>query len=126
MLLRANHSFGIDPIMNGTYLPDLVIFSSPATNIGAIRECTMRKVPTMGVVDSNMDPRIVTYAIPANAASVRTSELVLGTLSLAGQEGRRMRLRELEQASLRKSRDLEWRRKYAKREHGQQGSEQEA
>jgi small subunit ribosomal protein S2 len=96
--------------MKGTYLPDLVIFSSPANNIGAIRECTMRKVPTMGIVDSNMDPRIVTYAIPANAASVRTAELVLGTLSLAGQEGRRLRLRDEEKASLRKSRDQEWRR----------------
>jgi small subunit ribosomal protein S2 len=57
-----------------------------------------------------MDPRIVTYAIPANAASVRTAELVLGTLSLAGQEGRRLRLRDEEKASLRKSRDQEWRR----------------
>ncbi|CAK9780490.1 ribosomal protein S2 [Cutaneotrichosporon oleaginosum] len=110
LLTNAETYFGIDPIMKGSYLPDLVIFSSPANNIGAIRECTMRKVPTMGIVDSNMDPRIVTYAIPANAASVRTAELVIGTLSLAGQEGRRLRLREEEKASLRKTRDLEWRR----------------
>lgn len=124
-MLALTASFGIKPLLNGEYLPDLVIFSSPAQNIGAIRECTMRKVPTMGIVDSNMDPRIVTYAIPANAASVRTSELVLGTLSLAGQEGRRLRLRDEEQASLRKSRDAEWRRSLKggnKREReGQQG-----
>ncbi|BEI83268.1 hypothetical protein CcaverHIS002_0311360 [Cutaneotrichosporon cavernicola] len=110
LLTNSETYFGMEPIMKGTYLPDLVIFSSPANNIGAIRECTMRKVPTMGIVDSNMDPRIVTYAIPANAASVRTAELVLGTLSLAGQEGRRLRVRDEEKASLRKSRDSEWRR----------------
>jgi small subunit ribosomal protein S2 len=84
---------------------------NPSENLGAIRECTARNVPTIGIVDSDSDPRIVTYAIPANMESVRTAELVAATLSIAGQEGRRMRLRTAEKKEMSKVRDREWRRK---------------
>lgn len=50
----------------GNFLPDLVIFLNPSENLGAIRECTSRNLPTVGIVDTDTDPRIVTYAIPAN------------------------------------------------------------
>jgi small subunit ribosomal protein S2 len=43
--------------------------------------------------------------------SVRTAELVAATLSIAGQEGRRMRLRTAEKKEMSKVRDREWRRK---------------
>lgn len=74
-----------------SHLPDLAIFLNPSENLGAIRECTAKNVPTVGIVDSNTDPRVVTYPIPANMESLRTSELVLGALSIAGQEGRAAR-----------------------------------
>jgi len=38
-------------------------------------------------IDSNVDPRIVMYPIPANDESLRTAELVAGVLSVAGREG---------------------------------------
>lgn len=44
------------------------------------------------MVDTDTDPRIVTYPIPANMESLRTSELILGALSIAGAEGKRIRL----------------------------------
>jgi len=47
-------------------LPDLVVFLNPANYYHGIRECTTRSIPTIGIVDSDLDPRIVTYAIPAN------------------------------------------------------------
>ena len=40
-----------------------------------------------GIVDSNVDPRIVMYPIPANDESTRTAELIAGLLSVAGREG---------------------------------------
>jgi small subunit ribosomal protein S2 len=103
--------FGLDPILSGTYLPNLLVVLNPSENLGAIRECTARNVPTIGIVDSDMDPRIVTYAIPANMESVRTAELITGTLSIAGQEGRRMRLRDEAKRQQRQQRDREWRSK---------------
>ncbi|KAJ9107072.1 hypothetical protein QFC20_003797 [Naganishia adeliensis] len=86
--------FGPRPIQQKSNIPDLVIILNPSENLGLIRECTSMKVPTIGIVDTDTDPRIVTYAIPANMESIRTAELVASTLSLAGAEGREARLTE--------------------------------
>jgi hypothetical protein len=55
--------------------------------MNAIRECAISHVPTIGIVDSNVDPRVVMYPIPANDESTRTAEMVAGVLSIAGREG---------------------------------------
>ncbi|KAJ9101883.1 hypothetical protein QFC21_003223 [Naganishia friedmannii] len=73
--------FGPRPIQQKSNIPDLVVILNPSENLGLIRECTTMKVPTVGIVDTHTDPR-----------SVRTSELVLSTLSIAGAEGREERL----------------------------------
>lgn len=67
--------------------PDLVIFLNPIANMNAIRECAIQHIPTIGIVDSNVDPRIVMYPIPANDESPRTAQLISGVLSIAGREG---------------------------------------
>lgn len=58
-----------------SHLPDIAIFLNPSENLGAIRECTAKNVPTVGIVDSDTDPRIVTYPIPAN---MEVSHTILG------------------------------------------------
>lgn len=40
-----------------------------------------------GIVDTDVDPRIVTYPIFANAESNRSLELIFGALGRAGEEG---------------------------------------
>ncbi|KAH7889645.1 ribosomal protein S2 [Phlebopus sp. FC_14] len=67
--------------------PDLAIFLNPLANMHAIRECALYHIPTIGIVDSNADPRIVMYPIPANDESSRTAQLIAGVLSIAGKEG---------------------------------------
>lgn len=67
--------------------PDLVVLLNPLQNLPAIRECAISHIPTVGIIDTNVDPRIVMYPIPANDESVRTAELVSGVLSIAGREG---------------------------------------
>jgi len=62
----ADDSFGVEPIREGSYVPDVVIFLNPSENLSAIRECTLKNIPTVGIVDSDIDPRLVTYPIPAN------------------------------------------------------------
>ncbi|WVF68844.1 hypothetical protein IAT40_003617 [Kwoniella sp. CBS 6097] len=94
VLTNSETFFGLEPMLSKSFKPDLVIFINPAENTAAIRECTSRHIPTVGIVDTDTDPRIVTYPIPANVESLRTAELVIGTLSVAGQEGRRLRLKE--------------------------------
>ena len=79
--------------------PDLVIFLNPLQNPKALRECAIARVPTIAIIDSNADPRLVLYPIPANDESVRTAELIAGTLSIAGREGVEARLRKARQAA---------------------------
>lgn len=78
------------------YRPDLVIVLNPMENGHAIREATQCHVPTMAITDTNVDPRSVTYAIPANDDSPRVAELVIGVLSKAGEDGLRRRRAALE------------------------------
>lgn len=79
--------FGPDSVKRQRIVPDLVVFLNPTANVNAIRECAIEHVPTIGIVDSNVDPRIVMYPIPANDENTRTAELVAGVLSIAGREG---------------------------------------
>jgi len=58
--------FGLQPLLDRSNLPDLVVFLNPREVAHGVRECTLRNIPTVGVVDSDTDPRFVTYPIPAN------------------------------------------------------------
>lgn len=78
--------FGTEMAKSKKLKPDCVIFLNPLNNLHAIRECAIEHIPTVGIVDSNVDPRIVMYGIPGNDESVRTAELIAGVLSLAGQQ----------------------------------------
>jgi small subunit ribosomal protein S2 len=86
-LTNKVHFFGPEVSSSERVVPDLVIFLNPIPNLHAIRECAIEHVPTIGIVDSNVDPRIVMYPIPANDESTRTAELIAGVLSIAGREG---------------------------------------
>ncbi|KAJ7632452.1 ribosomal protein S2, flavodoxin-like domain-containing protein, partial [Roridomyces roridus] len=74
--------------------PDLVILLNPLKNITCIRECALTHVPTIAIVDSDTDPRLVMYPIPANDESPQTAEIVAGILSIAGREGLALRMEE--------------------------------
>lgn len=67
--------------------PDLAIILNPTNNVNAIREFALESVPTIAIIDSNVDPRLVMYPIPANDENPRAAELIAGVLSIAGREG---------------------------------------
>ena len=77
--------------------PDLLIVLNPKNNLHAIREATAQNIPTVAIVDTDVDPRMVTYPIPANDESLRCLELIVGVLSKAGQEGIKERKQLLDQ-----------------------------
>lgn len=79
--------FGADTVRDTQIAPDLVVFLNPLANIHAIRECATEHIPTIGIIDSNVDPRVVMYPIPANDESTKVAELIAGVLSVAGREG---------------------------------------
>ncbi|KAJ1025205.1 hypothetical protein NDA16_002710 [Ustilago loliicola] len=81
-----------------TLQPDLVVVLNPVENSFAIREATQANIPTIAITDSDVDPRSVTYPIPANDDSIRSVELIIGVLSKAGEEGLRIRAKKLDEA----------------------------
>ncbi|KPM08288.1 28S ribosomal protein S2, mitochondrial-like protein, partial [Sarcoptes scabiei] len=61
-----------------TRLPDLVIFLNTHSNIfethPAIKESAKMMIPTVGIVDTNSDPRLITYPIPGNDDTIQSIE----------------------------------------------------
>jgi small subunit ribosomal protein S2 len=79
------------------YVPDLLIVLDMPNNITAIREANQLNIPTIAICDSDCDPRLVQYPIPANDDSVTGVELIAGVLSKASQEGFERRMASLHQ-----------------------------
>lgn len=100
MLTNATELFGADTLEHTNVKPDLVIFLNPLQNLHAIRECAIAHIPTIGIIDSDADPRLVMYPIPANDESIRVAELIAGMLSIAGREGLIARERRLKEEEL--------------------------
>ncbi|KAK9467190.1 hypothetical protein V1512DRAFT_262153, partial [Lipomyces arxii] len=77
----------------GQVRPDLVIMLNPVENRVALLECQQTLVPTIGVCDTDMEPTLLTYPIPANDDSLRTIDLIAGILGKAGEQGRIRRIK---------------------------------
>ncbi|NWZ31966.1 RT02 protein, partial [Asarcornis scutulata] len=74
LLTNAHIQFG-----SGVRLPDLIIFLSSLNNVFephvAIRDAAKMNIPTVGVVDTNCNPCLITYPIPGNDDSPSAMEL---------------------------------------------------
>jgi small subunit ribosomal protein S2 len=86
-LSNRRQFFGGSVVDSHRMIPDLAIILNPLSNLIAINECAAEHVPTIGIIDSNVDPRLVMYPIPANDENTRAAELISGVLSIAGREG---------------------------------------
>ena len=53
----------------------------------AVREATRLGIPVFAIVDTNADPKLVDYVIPANDVSRETVELIMGAMCSAISEG---------------------------------------
>jgi small subunit ribosomal protein S2 len=61
-------------------LPDAVIFTDQLKDSLAIQECLKLGIPTICIVDSNCDPDLVPYPIPANDDSSASVNFILNYL----------------------------------------------
>ena len=73
-------------------LPDAMIIVDPKKEINAIREARKLNIPVFGLVDTNCDPDDVDYVIPGNDDAVRAVKVVLGVLTNAICEGKKLPL----------------------------------
>lgn len=69
--------------------PDILfIIDSHLENL-AVREAFKMGVPTVAITDTNSDPALVDYSIPANDDAVGSLQLIIGYLLDAWMEGRK-------------------------------------
>lgn len=73
-------------IRNMKKLPQAMIIVDPRQEEIAIKEARKLKIPVFGIVDTNCDPDMVDYVIPANDDAVRAVKLVIGALTNAVAE----------------------------------------
>ncbi|KAJ2757945.1 hypothetical protein H4S06_002932, partial [Coemansia sp. BCRC 34490] len=82
-----------------TYKPDLIVALNPIESATMLAEARRAFVPTVGIVDTNCNPRRVTYAIPCNDDSVRAVSIVAGVLARAARDGLELRRHRLRAAA---------------------------
>lgn len=73
-------------IRNMKKLPSALIIVDPRAEETAIKEARKLKIPVFGIVDTNCDPDMVDYVIPANDDAVRAVKLVINALTNAVAE----------------------------------------
>ena len=61
--------------------PDAVVIVDGQYEATAIKEATSMNIPIIALIDSNTDPDIVDYPIPANDDSLRTIQLIIGSIA---------------------------------------------
>jgi len=67
-------------IKNMSTLPDVVIFTNQLKDSLAIQECLRLGIPTICIVDSNCNPDLIPYPIPANDDSSSSINFLLNYL----------------------------------------------
>ena len=64
-------------------LPQALFIVDPSKEENAIREARKLNIPVFGIVDTNCDPDMVDYIIPANDDAIRAVKLILGVMANA-------------------------------------------
>nr|QJD21018.1 ribosomal protein S2 [Trifolium resupinatum] len=71
-----------------TGLPDIVIILDQQEEYTALRECITLGIPTISLIDTNSDPDLANFSIPANDDSIDSICFILNKLVFAICEGR--------------------------------------
>jgi len=71
-------------------LPDIMYIIDIKKEINAVREANLTNIPVIGVVDTNSNPTMVTYPIPANDDAIESIQLITNVISTAIAEGKKL------------------------------------
>jgi len=85
-IARLERFFG--GIKTLTSVPDVIIVVDTKREAGAVHEANVRKVPVVGIVDSNSDPDLIDYPIPMNDDASKALEYILELVGRAIEEGK--------------------------------------
>lgn len=80
-LEKLNRQFG--GIKQITQLPNALFVVDTKQEKLAVKEAKMKDIPVVGICDSNADPTIIDYPIPANDDASSSLKLIVGTIAKA-------------------------------------------
>jgi small subunit ribosomal protein S2 len=83
----AKLEFNLGGVRDMDRLPDAVFVTDLKTEEIAVREAARLRIPIIGLVDTNCDPKPIDYVIPGNDDAIRSCQLVIGTIGGAADEG---------------------------------------
>jgi len=86
-ITRLERFFG--GIKNLKGVPDVLFVIDTKREAGAVHEANTKKVPVVGIVDSNSDPDPIDYPIPMNDDASKALEYVLDLFKEAISEGKK-------------------------------------
>jgi small subunit ribosomal protein S2 len=81
------------------HLPDAVFIVDLKHEKTAVKEASRKKIPIVGVCDTNVDPTPVDYPIPANDDAIKSVELIVRLIAEAYQQGKQEREGSLKEES---------------------------
>ncbi len=87
MRQRAKLDKNFGSIADLTRLPAALFIVDVMKEYIAVREAKRLNIPVFAIVDTNSDPNIVDFAIPANDDASKSISLIIGIMSRAIQEG---------------------------------------
>ena len=74
-------------IRDVTSLPDIVFIVDTQHDATAIRECNTLDIPVIALLDSNSNPDVVDYILPANDDAMRSIHLMVKAIADAVMDG---------------------------------------
>ncbi|MBU0650635.1 30S ribosomal protein S2 [bacterium] len=77
-------------IKDMTRLPKILFVVDPKKEEIAIKEAKKLKIKTVGIVDTNCDPDVLDYCIPANDDAIKSIKLLVSKIADAVLEGRQL------------------------------------
>lgn len=77
----------LDGIQNMERLPSAMVIVDITREEIALREAQRLKIPVVAIIDTNADPELVQYPIPANDDAIRSIRIILQALGDAIVEG---------------------------------------
>ncbi|MBI4214087.1 MAG: 30S ribosomal protein S2 [Chloroflexi bacterium] len=72
-------------------LPDAMFVVDPDREHIAVTEAQRMQIPIVAMVDTNCDPTVVAYPVPANDDAIRAIRLITGRMADAAVDGRAVR-----------------------------------
>ena len=85
-----------------TKIPDIVIIIGQPEELNAVKECKKLGLTTITILDTDCDPNLADYFVPANDDSVASIQLLLNLFLESIQRGQKQYIEKQKKVDLQK------------------------